>query len=127
VRQALVGLQRRLGAGGGIVMEGRDIGSVVFPDADVKIFLDASPEERARRRANDPAHAAGRANTTAAEAVARALEERDHSDRTRAASPLTMAAGAHRIDTTTRPVDDVVAAVAEVIEQKLAEQETPQA
>ena len=60
VRAALVARQRAYGEGGGIVMEGRDIGTVVFPHADVKIYLDASPEERARRRAADPAHAAGR-------------------------------------------------------------------
>ena len=56
VRSILVERQRQMGAAGGIVMEGRDIGTVVFPDADVKIYLDASPEERARRRAHDPAH-----------------------------------------------------------------------
>src|SRR5262249_36842041 len=56
VRVILVQQQRYLGEGGGIVMEGRDIGTVVFPNADVKIYLDASPEERARRRASDPAH-----------------------------------------------------------------------
>jgi cytidylate kinase len=53
VRSVLVAVQRKLGAGGGVVMEGRDIGTVVFPDADVKVYLDASPEERARRRAAD--------------------------------------------------------------------------
>jgi cytidylate kinase len=57
VRRVLVARQRGYGAAGAVVMEGRDIGTVVFPDADVKIYLDASPEERARRRATDPAHA----------------------------------------------------------------------
>jgi cytidylate kinase len=61
LREVLVERQRRYGATGGVVMEGRDIGSVVFPQADIKLYLDASPEERARRRAGDPAHAAGRA------------------------------------------------------------------
>src|SRR3979409_799793 len=56
VRAVLVERQRQMGEGRGIVMEGRDIGSGVFPDADVKIYLDAAPEERARRRASDPAH-----------------------------------------------------------------------
>src|SRR5262245_20326650 len=60
VRAVLVRRQRAYGAEGGVVMEGRDIGSVVFPDADLKIYLDATPEERARRRAQDPAHAASR-------------------------------------------------------------------
>src|SRR5262245_58095654 len=59
VRRALVLRQRELGRDGGIVMEGRDIGTVVFPGADVKLYLDASPEERVRRRAADPAHSAG--------------------------------------------------------------------
>ena len=61
VRAVLIEQQRDLGAGGGVVMEGRDIGTVVFPNADVKLYLDASPEERARRRAHDPSHTAGRA------------------------------------------------------------------
>ena len=60
VRAVLVAQQRAMGRDGGVVMEGRDIGTVVFPDADVKIFLDASPEERARRRAHDAQHASGR-------------------------------------------------------------------
>src|SRR5204863_5784702 len=59
VRAVLVGRQRALAERGGVVMEGRDIGTVVFPDADVKVYLDASPDERARRRANDPAHSGG--------------------------------------------------------------------
>jgi cytidylate kinase len=119
VRAALVDLQRRFGVSGGVVMEGRDIGSVVFPNADVKIYLDASPEERARRRASDPAHTAGR-TTSAAEAVARALEERDRSDRTRETSPLTLAEGAIHIDTTNRPIEDVVRVVSEMIDDRLA-------
>src|SRR3990172_8952678 len=69
---------------GGVVMEGRDIGSVVFPQADVKVSLDAAPDERARRRAGDPAHAAGR--DAGVGAVAEALEARDHTDRTRVVS-----------------------------------------
>ena len=73
VRAILIAQQRAMGEGGGIVMEGRDIGTVVFPDADVKVFLDASPEERARRRAHDPQHAAGRTGAAIAE-VATALE-----------------------------------------------------
>lgn len=106
VREVLVRRQRELGRGGGVVMEGRDIGTVVFPDADVKIYLDASPEERARRRAADPAHAAseGRPLTD----IATALAERDRSDSTRAVAPLAQAADAVVIDTTGMPIDDVV-------------------
>ena len=74
-----------MGRGGGVVMEGRDIGTAVFPSADLKIYLDASPEERARRRASDPAHTT--AGSSALADVATALAERDRSDSTRAASP----------------------------------------
>ena len=71
-----------MGRGGGVVMEGRDIGTVVFPAADVKIYLDATPEERARRRAHDPSHALSAGAATVGD-VATALEARDRSDRTR--------------------------------------------
>ena len=106
VRRVLVPRQRAYGAAGGVVMEGRDIGTVVFPDADVKIFLDASPEERARRRASDPAHRASEA--PALKDVAIALAERDRSDSTRAVSPLAMAPDALHIETTGVPVETVV-------------------
>ena len=119
VRAVLVRRQRDYGRNGGIVMEGRDIGSVVFPDADVKVYLDASPAERARRRAGDPAHTAGR-ESTAVDAVAHALEARDQSDRTRAASPLTRSADAIYVDTTGVPVEDVVAVVLAVVDAKVA-------
>jgi cytidylate kinase len=112
VRAVLVERQRLLGANGKIVMEGRDIGTVVFPDADVKVYLDASPEERAWRRAHDPAHTGG---PTAVADVATALTARDEIDRSRAASPLYAAADAVVIDTTGRSVDDVVAEVLAVV------------
>jgi cytidylate kinase len=94
VRAVLVSRQRQwvTDHGGGVV-EGRDIGSVVFPEADVKVYLTASPEERARRRSEE-----------GADGVAR----RDRLDSTRAASPLEVADGAHVVDTTDRSVDDVV-------------------
>ena len=106
VRAELVARQRAMAAAGGVVMEGRDIGTVVFPDAGVKIYLDASPEERARRRAHDPAHAAAR--TQALADVAQAMQRRDESDRTRASSPLAIAADATVIDTTAMPISEVV-------------------
>jgi cytidylate kinase len=115
VRAALVARQRKEGHGGGVVMEGRDIGSVVFPNADVKIYLDASPEERARRRAADPAHGLSRA--AAASDVASELEARDRSDRTRATSPLTMAHDAVKVDTTMLSIDETVERVLEIIQQ----------
>jgi cytidylate kinase len=112
VRQVLVERQRALGSGGGIVMEGRDIGTVVFPRADVKIYLDASAEERARRRANDPAHSGGPA---AVAEVATLLTERDRLDRTRAASPLYAASDAVVVDTTGKSIREVVDEVMRVV------------
>jgi CMP/dCMP kinase len=117
VRAILVARQRTLGAGGGVVMEGRDIGTAVFPDAPLKVYLDASPEERARRRANDPAHAAGR-GATAIQDVATALQTRDLSDRTRAASPLLQAPDAVAIDTTGIPIDEVVQQVLSLVAER---------
>jgi cytidylate kinase len=116
VRRVLVDRQRSYGEGGGVVMEGRDIGTVVFPDADVKIYLDASPEERARRRAADPAHTSSK--TGQLSEVATALAERDKSDSTRAASPLAVAPDAVTIDTTGLPVERVVDAVLALVDAK---------
>lgn len=104
VRKHLVERQRALGAAGGVVMEGRDIGTVVFPDADVKLFLDASPEVRGRRRLKDVHDAAG----LSAEAVLAEISERDRRDQTRDVSPLAPAPDAVRIDTTTLAADEVV-------------------
>lgn len=109
VREVLVARQRALGAEGGVVMEGRDIGTVVFPAADVKVYLDASHEERARRRAADPAHASSRTSDVAH--VAEDLAARDRSDSTRSVAPLVKAADAVYIDTTGMAVEDVVARV----------------
>ena len=117
VRQVLITQQREMGRGGGVVMEGRDIGTVVFPNADVKVYLDASPAERARRRAFDPAHAAGQGATAVTE-VASALAARDRSDTTRATSPLAQAADAVRIDTTGLSIDEVVSRVLALAEQR---------
>ncbi|HVD92488.1 MAG TPA: (d)CMP kinase [Vicinamibacterales bacterium] len=116
VRRVLVARQRSYGQGGGVVMEGRDIGTVVFPDADVKIYLDASPEERARRRAADPAHTSSR-NSQLSD-VATALAERDRSDSTRTASPLAVAPDAVVMDTTGLPVDRVVEQVLTLVNSK---------
>lgn len=105
VREALVALQRRMGEGGGVVMEGRDIGTVVFPNAEVKIYLDASLDKRARRR-HEELRAKGEAITF--EGVREALRERDHRDSTRAHSPLRAAPDAVVIDSTTLTVAQVV-------------------
>ncbi|MCY3844022.1 MAG: (d)CMP kinase [Acidobacteria bacterium] len=105
VRKALVARQRALAEQGGVVMEGRDIGTAVLPDAAVKIYLDASPEERAARRAADPAHVLSGA---ALGEVAAALAARDRVDRTRDASPLVQAPDAIAVDTTGVSVDEVI-------------------
>ncbi len=118
VRRILVARQRSYEQDGGIVMEGRDIGTVVFPDADVKIYLDASPEERARRRAADPAHTS---KGTQLSDVATALAERDRSDSTRAISPLAVAPDATVIDTTELPVEQVVERVLGVVGRKVTD------
>ena len=115
VREVLVARQRAMAGDGGIVMEGRDIGTVVFPNADVKIYLDASAEERARRRASDPAHSGG---PSAVSEVATLLTARDESDRTRTASPLYAADDAVVIDTTGKPVEAVVREVIEIVAGK---------
>ena len=116
VREILVERQRAYGRDGGVVMEGRDIGTVVFPDADVKIYLDASPEERARRRASDPAHTGSQAGQAA---VAEAIQARDKSDTTRAVSPLTLAPDATLIDTTHMPIAAVVERVMALVRARL--------
>ena len=116
VRAVLVERQRDLGRDGGVVMEGRDIGTVVFPQAEVKIYLDASAEERARRRANDPAHTGSQSGQAA---VAAAIQARDSSDTTRAASPLALAPDAIHIDTTSMPIDAVVERVLSLVEAKI--------
>ncbi len=114
VRDAMVSQQRQLGQGHDIVVEGRDIGTVVFPDAEVKVFLTASAEERARRREIDHAstgHALGR------DSVLAALERRDHIDSSRETSPLAQADDAHPLDTTGLTIDEVVDRIATLAEQ----------
>jgi CMP/dCMP kinase len=117
VRAVLVARQRAEGERGGIVVEGRDIGTVVFPDADVKIYLDASSEERARRRAADPAHGVGR-HAALAE-VESELNARDHSDSTRTTSPLAVAKDAVHLDTTGLSIDEAVDKVMTIVGEKL--------
>ena len=119
VRQALVARQREYASDRPVVMEGRDIGTVVFPNAVVKIYLDASAEERAARRAQDPAHQ--RSKGTGLAEIASALEARDLSDRTRQASPLTRAPDAVPIDTTGVPITEVVRRVMEVVRDRWGE------
>ena len=114
VREWMVARQRELGTNGGVVMEGRDIGTKVFPDADVKIFLDADPVIREQRRIQQQ-HARG----VSAEAMAEELRERDRRDRTRANSPLEAAPDATVLDSTTFSEDEVLQRVEALVEEKL--------
>ncbi len=114
VRAWMVARQREMGAGGGVVMEGRDIGTKVFPDADLKIFLDADPVIREQRRMEQQ-----KIKGEVAANVAADLRERDHRDRTRAASPLQAAEDAVVIDSTKLSEDEVLARVEELARQKL--------
>ncbi|MGA3318287.1 MAG: (d)CMP kinase [Candidatus Korobacteraceae bacterium] len=111
VREVMVKRQRALGLGGGVVMEGRDIGTAVFPYADVKIFLDAEESVRAERRVVQ----AGLHSPEETQRVMAELAARDQRDRTRSASPLVAAPDAVHIDTTHKSIDDVVAEVEAVV------------
>jgi CMP/dCMP kinase len=115
VRAALVEQQRRLGARGGVVMEGRDIGTVVFPEAGVKIFLTASVEERARRRTEE--HAA-RGEAVEPETILREVAERDRRDMEREHSPLRRAEDALEICTDGRSLSQIVSELEAIVEQK---------
>src|SRR5271155_3283101 len=114
VREWMVARQREMGFGGGVVMEGRDIGTKVFPDADLKIFLDADPVVREQRRM-----AQQKIKGDVAASVAADLRERDHRDRTRKTSPLQAAADAVVIDSTKLSEDEVLARVEELAGSKL--------
>jgi cytidylate kinase len=114
VRAWMVARQREMGAGGGVVMEGRDIGTKVFPDADLKIFLDADPVVREQRRMEQQ-----KIKGEVAASVAADLRERDRRDRTRKTSPLQAAADAVVIDSTKLSEDEVLARVEELACSKL--------
>jgi cytidylate kinase len=115
IRAWMVRLQQQLGETGGVVMEGRDIGTVVFPQADVKIFLDAAPEVRGMRRFDQ----LGGEPTVQAEAVLRELRARDERDRNRADSPLKPAEDSVLLDSTNMTLDEVVRAAEAIVEEKL--------
>jgi len=114
VREWMVERQREMGVGGGVVMEGRDIGTKVFPDADLKIFLDADPVIREQRRLDQH-----KIKGQSAEAMAGELRARDLRDRTRAASPLVAAGDAVVVDSTYLTEDQVVEQIEQLAEQKL--------
>lgn len=115
VREWMVARQREMGIGGGVVMEGRDIGTKVFPDADLKIFLDADPIVREQRRLDQQ-----KAKGAPALAIAAELRERDQRDRTRAASPLVAAEDAVMLDSTHMSEDEVVNRIEELVQQRVA-------
>jgi CMP/dCMP kinase len=115
VRAWMVNSQRQMGRGGGVVMEGRDIGTKVFPHAEVKIFLDAAPEVRGNRRfLQNPGVEAKE------KSVIEELRARDLRDRTRVTSPLVPAPDAVLIDSTSLTLDQVVQKAIEIVESKLA-------
>jgi cytidylate kinase len=115
VREWMVARQREMGIDGGIVMEGRDIGTKVFPDADLKIFLDADPVVREQRRMDQQ-----KVKGKSAQAMATELRERDQRDRTRAASPLAPAKDATVIDSTQMSEDEVLDKIEKLVKQKLS-------
>jgi len=118
IRAWMVGMQQQLAASGGVVMEGRDIGTVVFPHADVKIFLDAAPEVRGLRRYDQlDAEAAAEVQP---EEVVRELRARDERDRNRADSPLKPAADAVILDSTRLTLDQVVTQAEAIVAEKLS-------
>jgi CMP/dCMP kinase len=122
VREWMVNRQRRMGVAGGVVMEGRDIGTKVFPDADVKIFLDAAPEVRGERRYRQqgpaPAVSASEAAQKNAAAIAAEMRRRDERDRSRANSPLVPAPDAVIIDSTGLTIEQVMEQVERVVMEK---------
>ena len=116
VRDALVQLQREMGRGGGVVLEGRDIGTVVFPDADVKFYLDADTEERARRRFNELVEKGVRVDF---EETLEEVRQRDHNDMSRVLSPLRKAEDAVVIDSTGQSVEEIVEEMVHVVEERI--------
>jgi len=112
VRRALVEKQRAIGAQRNVVMEGRDIGSVVFPGADLKVFLDASTDERARRRAAEL--------NGDRDAISQQIRERDDRDRTRAEAPLTQAPDAVYVDSTSLTIEEVEEAILKLVRARIS-------
>ncbi|GAX02896.1 cytidylate kinase [Secundilactobacillus pentosiphilus] len=118
VRKDLTERQRKIAEAGGIVMDGRDIGTSVLPKAEVKIFLVASVEERAQRRFKDNAE---KGIHTPIDELRDEIQIRDHKDSTRVISPLTQAADAVRLDTTSLSIDQVVDKISDIITKKQKE------
>jgi CMP/dCMP kinase len=127
VREWMVARQREMGERGGVIMEGRDVGTKVFPDADVKVFLDADPEVRGERRYRqqsgppaEPLGASAGDGKSKSQAIIAEMRERDQRDRNRATSPLVPAPDAIVIDSTHLSIEDVLARIREIISSKAA-------
>ncbi len=116
VREALVRMQREMGREGGVILEGRDIGTVVFPDADVKFYLDAECEERVRRRYHEMV---GKGVKVDFRETQEELLERDYNDMHRSHSPLKKADDALFVDTTHRSVEEIVDEMALIVRAKI--------
>lgn len=116
VRRALVARQQQMGKVGGVVMEGRDIGTQVFPDAEVKIYLDATSNARAQRRFDEDC-ARGIA-VVSFDQMKFEIEERDHRDKTRADSPLMLAEGATYVDSSAMTIEEVVESILKLVSEK---------
>jgi cytidylate kinase len=116
VRRAMVAKQRAMGERTSVVMEGRDIGTVVFPDADVKIFLDADPEERVRRRFRE---SRAKGEEVSEGSVAAQMKERDQRDRTRSDAPLAQAPDADYLDSTALTLDEVEEAILKIVRSRV--------
>jgi cytidylate kinase len=116
VRRAMVAKQRAIGERASVVMEGRDIGTVVFPEADVKIYLDAQPEERVRRRFQEERAKGG---SVVESALAEQMKERDRRDTARADSPLAQAPDAVYLDTTPLSIEEVEEAILKIVRARV--------
>ena len=116
VRKALLDIQRNIGKNGGVVMDGRDIGTVIFPNADLKFYINATIEERAKRRLKD--HIA-LGETTTLEDLIKEISKRDHDDSSRKYAPLKRADDAIYVDTTGDNVTEIVSHILKYIEKKL--------
>ena len=116
VRNAMVELQRKMGKNANVIMEGRDIGTNVFPNAEVKIYLDASPEERARRRYKQNIE---KGISTTYEEVLENVKFRDYNDKTSNVGPLKIAEDAVIVDSTNLTIEEVVETIKKIVEKKV--------
>ena len=121
LRAWMVDQQRLLGAAGGVVMEGRDIGTVVFPDAEVKIFLDAAPEVRGNRRYRQTTPNQAADSKVTEQALIQELKERDERDRNRSESPLRPAEDAVILDSTSMTLDQVLEAAEMIVREHVSD------